>query len=80
MDQFQARQQTLPAGLILRLKWQDLCVRCGAAISENGTRNMTQDQDRALSIIIRTFEAQIKDLEKTAVNGTYLIGASNHRY
>ncbi|TIA28089.1 hypothetical protein D6C78_10911 [Aureobasidium pullulans] len=68
MDQFQARQQTLPAGLILRLKWQDLCVRCGAAISENGTRNMTQDQDRALSIIIRTFEAQIKDLEKTAVN------------
>ncbi|THZ87905.1 hypothetical protein D6C84_01332 [Aureobasidium pullulans] len=68
MDQFQARQQTLPAGLILRLKWQDLCIRCGAAISENGTRNMTQDQDRALSIIIRTFEAQIKDLEKTAVN------------
>lgn len=43
-------------------------------------RNMTQDQDRALSIIIRTFEAQIRDLEKTAVNGTYLIGASNHRY
>ncbi|THY27367.1 hypothetical protein D6D01_04141 [Aureobasidium pullulans] len=68
MDQFQARQQTLPAGLILRLKWQDLCVRCGAAISENGMRNMTQDQDRALSIIMRTFEAQIKDLEKTAVN------------
>ncbi|KAI5211662.1 hypothetical protein E4T38_01237 [Aureobasidium subglaciale] len=68
MSQFQARQQTLPSSLILRIKWQDLCVQCGSAVSENGIRNLTPDQDRSLSIIIRTYETQIKNLEYTAAD------------
>ncbi|KAI5270830.1 hypothetical protein E4T47_05806 [Aureobasidium subglaciale] len=68
MSQFQARQQTLPSSLTLRIKWQDLCVQCGSAVSENGIRNLTPDQDRSLSIIIRTYETQIKNLEYTAAD------------
>lgn len=69
MHQFQSRHQTLPAALKLRLRWQNLCVSCGAAVSENGMRHLTEDQDRALSIIVRTYETQIKDLESTVLDG-----------
>jgi hypothetical protein len=69
MSQFQARQQTLSPALRLRVKWQDLCIQCGSAVSENGIRNLTPDQDRALSIIIRCYEVQLRDLEYTAADG-----------
>jgi hypothetical protein len=69
MGQFQARQQTLSQALRLRVKWQDLCVQCGSAVSENGMRNLTAEQDRALSIIVKSYELQIRDLELTAVDG-----------
>lgn len=55
--------------LRLRIRWQDLCCQCGSAVLENGIRNLTPDQDRALSIIIRTYELQIRDLELTATDG-----------
>ncbi|CAD0112008.1 unnamed protein product, partial [Aureobasidium uvarum] len=66
MSQSHSRQQTLSSALKLRIKWQDLCVQCGSAVSENGIRNLTPDQDRALSIIIKTYELQVRDLESTA--------------
>lgn len=69
MSQFQARQQTLSPALRLRVKWQDLCIQCGSAVSENGIRNLTLDQDRALSIIIKSYDLQIRDLEYTAADG-----------
>lgn len=72
MSQSQSRQQTLSSALKLRLKWQDLCIQCGSAVSENGMRHLTSDQDRALSIIIRTYDLQIRDLEYTAADGKYL--------
>jgi hypothetical protein len=72
MSQSQARQQTLSPGVKLRVKWQDLCVQCGSAVSENGMRNLTPDQDRALSIIIRSYELQIKDLDLTSADGKCL--------
>lgn len=69
MSQFQARQQTLSRALRLRVKWQDLCIQCGSAVSENGIRNLTPEQDRALSIIIKSYDLQIRDLEHTAADG-----------
>jgi hypothetical protein len=72
MSQSQSRQQTLSSALKLRLKWQDLCVQCGSAVSENGMRHLTPDQDRALSIIVRTYDLQIRDLEYTAADGKCL--------
>jgi hypothetical protein len=71
MSQFQARQQTLSPALKLRVKWQDLCVQCGSAVSEIGMRNLTSEQDRALSIIIKSYELQIRELELTAMDGKY---------
>ncbi|KAG9552970.1 hypothetical protein KCU79_g12327, partial [Aureobasidium melanogenum] len=68
MSQSQSRQQTLSSALKLRLKWQDLCVQCGSAVSENGMRHLTPEQDRALSIIVRTYDLQIRDLEYTATD------------
>lgn len=72
MSQSQSRQQTLSSALKLRLKWQDLCVQCGSAVSENGMRHLTPEQDRALSIIVKTYDTQIKELENTAVDGKLL--------
>jgi hypothetical protein len=72
MSQYQSRQQTLSPALRLRVKWQDLCVQCGSAVSENGMRNLNPDQDRALSIIIKSYELQIRDLELTAADGKCL--------
>ena len=72
MSQYQARQQTMSPALRLRIKWQDLCVQCASAVSENGMRNLTPDQDRALSIIIKSYEAQIRDLELTAADGEHI--------
>lgn len=73
MSQFQARQQTLSPALRLRVKWQDLCIQCGSAVSENGIRNLTLDQDRALSIIIKSYDLQIRDLEYTAADSKYFL-------
>ncbi|KAI5200352.1 hypothetical protein E4T39_05758 [Aureobasidium subglaciale] len=52
MSQCQARQQTLPSTSTTRIKWQDLCVQCGSAVSDIGIRNLTADQDCSLSLII----------------------------
>lgn len=69
MSQYQARQRTMSPALRLSIKWQDLCAQCGSAVSENGIRNLTPDQDRALSIIIKSYEVQIRNLELTATDG-----------
>lgn len=37
---------------------------------ENGMRTMSLDQERALDIILRTYEGQVDDLELQAVTGT----------
>ena len=77
MSQYQARQQTMSPALRLRIKWQDLCVQCASAVSENGIRNLTPDQDRALSIIIKSYEVQIRELELTAADGKYIFSPTH---
>lgn len=39
-------------------------------------RNLTPDQDRALSIIIKSHEIQIRDLELTAADGKFILSQS----
>ncbi|KAL1964856.1 hypothetical protein VTN77DRAFT_6358 [Rasamsonia byssochlamydoides] len=47
----------------LQLKCLDIATRCSCAVLENGVRNMSAEQERALNIILRTFEHQLDDLE-----------------
>jgi hypothetical protein len=44
-------------------------MRCCTAMQEIGLRNMTKDREKTLEIILRSFEAQLKDLESEATTG-----------
>lgn len=49
----------MPAGLKFELKLQDVITRCCTAVSQNGLRVMTLDQERSLDILLALFQAQI---------------------
>ncbi|XHG02033.1 hypothetical protein AWENTII_005398 [Aspergillus wentii] len=55
--------QKIAPSLALKVKCQEILSRCSAAVLENGVRNMSLDQERALDILIREFENQATDLE-----------------
>lgn len=61
--------QRISPSLMLKVKCQDLIVRCSSAVLEIGVRIMTPDQERALDVLLRNFEAQINDLEAQVVSG-----------
>lgn len=58
--------------MVLKLRCQELIARCSEAAMENGMRTMSLDQERALDIILRTYEGQVNDLALQAVTGTSL--------
>lgn len=58
--------------MALKLRCQELIARCSEAVLENGMRSMSLDQERALDILLRTYEGQIDELELQAVTGMYL--------
>ncbi|KAJ5625345.1 hypothetical protein N7510_001654 [Penicillium lagena] len=53
--------------LVLKLRCQELMARCSQAVQENGVRTMSVDQERALDILLRTYESQVDELELQAV-------------
>lgn len=55
--------------MALKLRCQELIAKCSEAAVENGLRTMSLDQERALDIILRTYEGQVDDLELQAVTG-----------
>ena len=62
---FQRRQPSL----LLRMKCQEIVSRCFMAVIENGVRVMSVDRERALDILLRTFESQINEFESQAMSG-----------
>lgn len=58
--------------MVLKLRCLELIAKCSEAAMENGMRTMSLDQERALDIILRTYEGQVDDLELRAVTGTPL--------
>lgn len=56
---------------MLEIKCQEISVRCCSAVLENGVRTLSADQERALDIIIRTYENQVKDVETQVISGMY---------
>ncbi|KAE8354198.1 hypothetical protein BDV28DRAFT_91185 [Aspergillus coremiiformis] len=63
LGQRQVLIQKLAPSLVLERKCQELVARCSAAVLEIGIRTMSLEQERALDILLRTFEAQVTDLE-----------------
>ncbi|GAB1193749.1 hypothetical protein APSETT444_002977 [Aspergillus pseudonomiae] len=61
--------QKLSPSLVLERKCQELVARCSAAVLEIGVRTMSLEQERALDILLRTFENQVTDLETQISQG-----------
>lgn len=60
---------TIAPWMALKLRYQELIARCSEAVMENGMRSMSIDQERALDILLRTYEGQVDDFELQAVTG-----------
>jgi hypothetical protein len=60
-----------------QLKLNSLITRCCSAMLQSGLRLMSKDQEHSLDILIRVFEANLKDVETEAVSGTKF-SLSNH--
>lgn len=67
--QSQVFLQRIAPSLVLKVRCHETVARCSAAVLENGVRNMSVDQERALDILIRNFEGQINDLDTQASSG-----------
>lgn len=57
--------------LVLKIRCQGLVAQCSDAVLKNGLRDMSLDQERALDILLRTYEDQLDELELQAANGRY---------
>lgn len=68
-SQRQTLFDTIAPWMVLKLRCQELIARCSEAVLENGVRSMSIDQERALDILLRTYEGQIDELELQAVTG-----------
>ncbi|KAJ6134731.1 hypothetical protein N7523_001053 [Penicillium sp. IBT 18751x] len=53
--------------MALKLRCQELIAKCSEAVTENGLRTLSLDQERALDLILRDYEGQVDDLELQAV-------------
>jgi hypothetical protein len=67
--QHQVLFEKIAPWMALKLRCQELIAKCSEATMENGLRTMSLDQERALDIILRTYEGQVDDLELQAVTG-----------
>lgn len=55
--------------LQFQLKLNGLLTRCCSAMLQSGLRLMSKDQEHSVDILIRVFEANLKDVESEAVSG-----------
>ncbi|KAL2834667.1 C6 zinc finger domain protein [Aspergillus pseudoustus] len=65
--QYQPPFDTIAPWLVLRLRCQELIVRCSESVSENGVRSMSIEQERALDALLHTCEGHVDDLDLQAI-------------
>ena len=58
-------------GVRAQLRVQHIINSCCNALMENGLRNLSEDRERALNIMIRVFEVQLQDVEVDVNSGTF---------
>jgi hypothetical protein len=71
--------QRISRSLRFQLRLNGVLTRCSSALLQNGLRVMSKDQEHAMEILIRVFEATLKDVEHDATSGECSkIYLSNH--
>jgi hypothetical protein len=55
--------------LRFQLKLNGMATRCTSALQQNGLRIMSKDQEHSLDVLIRVFEASVKDVEPETTSG-----------
>ncbi|KAH8805215.1 hypothetical protein F5884DRAFT_442907 [Xylogone sp. PMI_703] len=58
--------QRVPSSLRLQVKLGGIVSSCCSAMVENGLQTLSADQERAMGILIKVFESQLKELEPEA--------------
>lgn len=69
----QVLMDKIPPWMALKLRCQEVIAKCSESVTENGLRSMSLDQERALDILLRTYEGQVDDLELRAVTGMHFL-------
>ena len=69
IDQRHALFARITPALRFQLKLNSLVVRCTSAVLQSGLRSMSTDQEHSLDVLIRVFEASMKDMEREATSG-----------
>ncbi|KIW00446.1 hypothetical protein, variant 1 [Verruconis gallopava] len=64
VDQRQALFSRITPTLRFQLKLNSMVVRCTSAVLQNGLRSMSKDQEHSLDVLIRVFEASMRDIER----------------
>jgi hypothetical protein len=67
-EQRHALFQRISPSLRFQLRLNGVVTRCSSALLQNGLRIMSKDQEHAMEILIRVFEATLKDFECEAVS------------
>jgi hypothetical protein len=68
-EQRHALFQRISTSLRFQLKLNGIVTRSASALLQNGLRIMGKDQEHALDVLIRVFEANVRDIEPEAVSG-----------
>lgn len=55
--------------LVQKLRCQEVLGKCSEAVLENGVRAMSPDQELALDVLLRKYEAEVDDIALQAVVG-----------
>lgn len=61
--------ERISPSLKFQLRLNGVVTRCCSALLQNGLRMMTPEQAHALDVLIRVFEAMLKDIEPEATSG-----------
>lgn len=72
IEQRKALMENLSTSLKLQLDVQNIVSRACKAFLEIGLQTMSDDQERAMSVLLKVFVAQIQDLEYMAANCEHL--------
>jgi hypothetical protein len=70
-EQRHALFQRISPSLRFQLRMNGVVTRCSSALLQSGLRIMTKDQEHALDVLVRVFEATMKDFEPEAVSGRW---------
>lgn len=69
IGQIQSLFREIPSSLRFQLKLHSIVTRCCAALLEIGLRNLSEEKERTLDLLLRVFEGQVKEVEYEAPAG-----------